>query len=217
MNASLKYTSVASSTILVGTMGESDADMTAMLWADMPRLCNRLLYADHRPILSYREAHGNEDHRRNHQASLGITLPNATPNALPRHSSFIGIALVSLSDTSPTTPSPGDTTPSDADVHRAPLWGDLLALLSALIGASYLVLFKHRVRDEARLDVRLLFGLMGLVNSVSLLPLGLLLHVVGAERFVVPAGTRAALAVLTGVRTPPLSCMGGVLMARRWA
>ncbi|KIP09015.1 hypothetical protein PHLGIDRAFT_58180, partial [Phlebiopsis gigantea 11061_1 CR5-6] len=104
-----------------------------------------------------------------------------------------GIALVSWSDTSPaaaTSPAP------DADFARAPLWGDFLALVAAVIGALYLVLFKHHVRDEARLDMRLLFGLFGLFNLLWSWPIGVALHLAGVERFALPEARRTVLALL---------------------
>ena len=114
--------------------------------------------------------------------------------------SFIGVVLVSISDSSSDDNSATSSSPpSDKHTNPAPILGDLLALLSAAIAAMYLVLFKRRVRDESRVDMRLLFGFMGTLNGVCMLPVGLLLHLLRAERFGLPGNARAVLAILTGV------------------
>ncbi|GJE94722.1 DMT family transporter [Phanerochaete sordida] len=111
--------------------------------------------------------------------------------------SFVGVVLVSVSDGSSSgTPAAAPAAHTDP----APVLGDAIALLGALICALYMVLFKRRVRDEARVDMRLFFGLMGALNAVGMLPVGLLLHLVGAERLAWP-GAHVALVIAAGVAT----------------
>lgn len=113
--------------------------------------------------------------------------------------SFVGVVLVSVSDGSSGS---SEATASSTDTHTnpAPVLGDIIALVGAAVCALYMVLFKRRVRDESRVDMRLMFGCMGAVNGVCMLPVGLLLHVLHVERLELPSG-RAVLAVSVGMAT----------------
>ncbi|EKM53658.1 uncharacterized protein PHACADRAFT_198080 [Phanerochaete carnosa HHB-10118-sp] len=113
--------------------------------------------------------------------------------------SFIGVILVSISDSSPGSTEVGASSSTDAHTDPAPILGDLLALVGAAIGALYLVLFKRRVRDESRVNTRLMFGFIGALISVSMLPVGLLLHLLHVERFALPSGGSVVFALLTSM------------------
>jgi solute carrier family 35, member F5 len=113
-------------------------------------------------------------------------------------SSFIGVILVSVSDSSAASP---DEIPSAIPLARKqPLVGDVLALLSALFYAFYVTLLKARIGDEDRIDMQLFFGFVGLFNIIGLWPVGLLLHLTGAEPFELPKGNKVVGAVLINVR-----------------
>jgi len=122
--------------------------------------------------------------------------------------SFLGILLVSLGDTSRSAstnvvlllrslashPS-AVSVPEDHPSISNPLLGDSLALLSALFYALYVTLLKVRIRTESRIDMQLFFGFVGLFNILSLWPIGIILHVTGAEKFELPTGRDAWVAV----------------------
>ncbi|KAI0257600.1 hypothetical protein BJV78DRAFT_1293586 [Lactifluus subvellereus] len=117
--------------------------------------------------------------------------------------SFVGVVLVSLSDsdTPPVSrPSPAPTTgltkPSALERGNLSLLGDSLALLSALFYAFYVILLKVRIRSESRIDMQLFFGFVGLFNTVACWPLGVVLHYTGVERFELPTSSRAVAGLL---------------------
>ncbi|GAA5878806.1 hypothetical protein JCM16303_007190 [Sporobolomyces ruberrimus] len=110
--------------------------------------------------------------------------------------SILGVAVVSLNDSHvalpPTAPSPPlDPSKRPPFTHPAfshPLLGDLLALISALAYAAYVLLLKVQIRSEARVSMTLFFGFVGLWNIVLLWPVGVVLHFTGIEVFEVPRG-----------------------------
>ncbi|KAL6310061.1 hypothetical protein BKA93DRAFT_757375 [Sparassis latifolia] len=115
--------------------------------------------------------------------------------------SFSGVVLVSLSDSSqpqPSGPLPSIVSRRDSSstFASAPMLGDSLALLSALFYALYVILLKVRIRSESRIDMQLFFGFVGLFNILSCWPIGLVLHFTGIERFELPHSTRAIVALL---------------------
>ncbi|KAI0094984.1 hypothetical protein BDY19DRAFT_915760 [Irpex rosettiformis] len=114
--------------------------------------------------------------------------------------SFGGVVLVSLSDSSEaqgTPPSSGN--PVNVAFGRAPIVGDSLALLSAFVYAMYVTFLKVRVREESRVDMQLFFGFVGLFNIVACLPIGLFLHVIHMERFTIPSSKRAVVGILVNM------------------
>jgi solute carrier family 35, member F5 len=113
------------------------------------------------------------------------------------YSSFIGVLLVSLSDSSASVPTTS-TLAAPAHVAR-PLLGDLLALLSALFYACYVTLLKVRIGDESRIDMQRFFGFVGLFNIIGLWPLGVVLHLLGVEPFEFPHGRRVLAAIVVNV------------------
>ncbi|GAA5981806.1 hypothetical protein JCM5350_005734 [Sporobolomyces pararoseus] len=112
--------------------------------------------------------------------------------------SILGVAVVSLNDSHvaplpPTAPSPplDPSRPPPPFAHPAfshPLLGDVLALLSAVAYAAYVLLLKVQIRSEARVSMTLFFGFVGLWNILFMWPVGVLLHFTGVERFEVPKG-----------------------------
>lgn len=119
------------------------------------------------------------------------------------HSSFIGVVLVSVSDSiSPADDAPSQSQP-DISARSIPIAtaaiGDGLALLSAIFYALYVILLKVRIKEESRIDMQLFFGFVGLFNVLMLWPIGLLLHFTGAEPLEFPHGRKAWIAVLVNV------------------
>lgn len=76
-----------------------------------------------------------------------------------------------------------------------PVLGDFLALLSALFYALYVVFLKVQIREESRIDMQLFFGFVGLFNICLSWPMGVVLHLVGIERFEIPH-TRNAITII---------------------
>ncbi|KAF9507773.1 hypothetical protein BS47DRAFT_1366447 [Hydnum rufescens UP504] len=70
---------------------------------------------------------------------------------------------------------------------RRPLLGDILALLSAIFYAFYVILLKVRIQDESRVNMRLFFGFVGLFNVLCMWPIGFLLHWTKLEPFRLPS------------------------------
>ncbi|KAF5374793.1 hypothetical protein D9758_000163 [Tetrapyrgos nigripes] len=106
--------------------------------------------------------------------------------------SFLGVVLVSLSDSSQ---SKEDATPTSYIASQSAL-GDFLALLSALFYSLYVILLKVRIRSESRIDTKLFFGFVGLFNIAFLWPIGLVLHLTGVERLELPSTQKAVGALL---------------------
>lgn len=122
--------------------------------------------------------------------------------------SFSGVVLVSLSDSKRGSPRGGTSgAPGVSEVGRFifgeeysnPLFGDSLALLSAVFFAAYTILFKVKVGQESRIDMVLFFGLLGLCVVVLLWPIGLILHLTGVEPFELPTDRRAISGILVNV------------------
>ena len=122
--------------------------------------------------------------------------------------SFIGLLLVTHSDSMISTASTvvaSLTTDGTTLPDRRPknaLLGDGLALLSAICYAVYVILLKVKIEDEERVDMQLFFGyvrslsllgarsshssFVGLFNTVFLLPVIPILHILDIESFHLP-------------------------------
>ena len=85
------------------------------------------------------------------------------------------------------------------DEYSNPLWGDILALSSAMFYAFYVTLLKVKIRHESRINMQLFFGFVGLLNVLSLWPLGLILHYTGVEKFELPSKGEAIGGLLVNV------------------
>lgn len=108
--------------------------------------------------------------------------------------SFGGVVLVSLSDSSSgQVPEP---TANIQSFNVLAVVGDILALLSALFYAMYLILLKVKIKEESRIDMQLFFGYVGLFNIVLCWPIGLLLHWFGVEDLELPDTKHAVVAIL---------------------
>jgi solute carrier family 35 protein F5 len=114
--------------------------------------------------------------------------------------SFVGVILVAISDGSPDG-DPDAIGPSI--IYKAatslPVLGDFLALMSAVFYAFYVVFLKVQIREESRIDMQLFFGFVGLFNIVLSWPIGVILHLVGIERFEVPTTHNAIVIILLNV------------------
>jgi solute carrier family 35, member F5 len=89
--------------------------------------------------------------------------------------------------------------PSNSQQGNLSLFGDSLALLSALFYAFYVILLKVRIRSESRIDMQLFFGFVGLFNTLACWPIGVILHFTGVERFELPTSGRALVGLLANV------------------
>jgi len=111
--------------------------------------------------------------------------------------SFIGVVLISLSDSnkpiSPLFARLAENIPVDASRR---LLGDGLALISSMFYAIYVILLKVRIGDESRVDMTLFFGFVGLVNILSCWPVGIVLHLVGLEKFELPSTQKQMIALV---------------------
>ncbi|KAI0331943.1 hypothetical protein GY45DRAFT_1400890 [Cubamyces sp. BRFM 1775] len=114
--------------------------------------------------------------------------------------SFVGVVLVSLSDSSQSEPA-GPPAPTTGTSHlpSMPIVGDALALFSALFYALYVTLLKVRIRSEDRIDMQVFFGFVGLFNILACWPIGVLLHLTGVEPFQLPYSRKAVMALLVNM------------------
>jgi len=111
--------------------------------------------------------------------------------------SFGGVALVSLSDSSS---SPGPTSTANAQsINLVAILGDILALLSALFYALYMIFLKVQIKEESRIDMQLFFGYVGLFNILLWWPVALLLHWLGVESLEFPSTNETVMAILVNV------------------
>jgi len=115
--------------------------------------------------------------------------------------SFIGVIVVSLSDSESKQPSgpASHPKPQQARVHSRATLGDVLALISALFYAMYVILLKVRIKSESRIDMQLFFGFVGLFNILICWPIGLVLHLARVEIFELPPSGKVMTAVLVNM------------------
>ncbi|KAI6142983.1 hypothetical protein BKA82DRAFT_4187385 [Pisolithus tinctorius] len=109
--------------------------------------------------------------------------------------SFGGVVLVSFSDSSQ---DPGPYS-MPGPFHLLLVIGDILALLSALLYAIYMILLKVKIREESRIDMQLFFGFVGLFNIFLCWPIGLLLHIFGVERLELPNTRQTLVAIIVNM------------------
>lgn len=112
--------------------------------------------------------------------------------------SFTGSVLVSLADNSEASGKSISEIPSLTSVHSRPqaIFGDFLALGSALFYALYVVLLKVRIGEESRINMQLFFGFVGVFNILGFWPIGVLLHYTKLEVFEPPGSKKALYAIL---------------------
>ncbi|KAG2350483.1 hypothetical protein BDR05DRAFT_954580 [Suillus weaverae] len=110
---------------------------------------------------------------------------------------FVGVILVAISDGSPDDqPDAMGSSMIYKAVTSLPVLGDFLALISAIFYALYVVFLKVQIREESRIDMQLFFGFVGLFNIVLSWPMGIILHLVGMERFEIPRTHNAIVIIL---------------------
>jgi solute carrier family 35 protein F5 len=115
--------------------------------------------------------------------------------------SFVGVILVSLSDTN-SNQAAGPTlrpTLQNTSINSRATLGDILALISAVFYAIYVILLKVRIKSESRIDMQLFFGFVGLFNIIACWPIGVVLHLSGIEVFELPQSREALSAIVINV------------------
>lgn len=90
--------------------------------------------------------------------------------------------------------------------------GNALSLISALCYAVYVILLKVRIKEEYRIDMQLFFGFVGLFNILSCWPVGLILHLTGAEVLELPHTKQAVYAIIINVRCIVLCLFAKILL-----
>jgi solute carrier family 35 protein F5 len=110
--------------------------------------------------------------------------------------------IVSLSDSGMKQPAGPALHPTTQQmiVNSRAILGDMLALVSALFYAMYVILLKVRIKSESRIDMQLFFGFVGLLNIIACWPIGFILHITGAEVFELPTSRKALSALFINVR-----------------
>ena len=117
--------------------------------------------------------------------------------------SLAGIILISSVDiTSNNDKNRGDFPHKS---HKELAIGDALAFGSALLYGVYTTVMKKRIDDEARVDMPLFFGFVGLFNLVTLLPGFFIVHFAGIETFQLPPTRRITTIVLVNSATSLVS------------
>lgn len=109
---------------------------------------------------------------------------------------FVGVILVAVSDgSSDHQPDAMGSSIFYKAANSLPVLGDFLALMSAVFYALYVVFLKVQIREESRIDMQLFFGFVGLFNIFLSWPMGVILHLVGTERFEIPP-THSAIVII---------------------
>lgn len=72
---------------------------------------------------------------------------------------------------------------STEDIGNSPILGDLLSLCGSILYGLYTVLLKKKIPNEDRVDTMLFFGFVGLINTICLIPLFPVFHILGIESF----------------------------------
>ncbi|KAI9831332.1 MAG: hypothetical protein M1819_005106 [Sarea resinae] len=117
--------------------------------------------------------------------------------------SMAGIVLVSTMDLNGENDKDRGSFPHKS--HRQVAIGDAMACVGAIMYGFYSILMKKRIGDEARVNMPLFFGLVGLFNVLLLWPGFVILHLLGEEKFQLPPTGRVWLIVLTNSATSLLS------------
>lgn len=91
--------------------------------------------------------------------------------------------------------------PADAAWDASGVTGDVLALMSAAASGVYMVLLPVCVPEGEAVHMASLFGMMGLVCTLALLPLFPLLHFGGVESFELPPTRSATITLLVNAAT----------------
>lgn len=120
--------------------------------------------------------------------------------------SFIGIMLVTKSDSQRVYKAPGHGIPSLEmglgllqEEYQSPwvtMVGNILALSGAFLYGVYSTLLKKRVKDETRINMKIFFGFVGLFNIIFLWPSLILFHFMGWETFQIPKNSHVIIIVV---------------------
>lgn len=173
INASLNYTTVASSTIIASTSGFFTLGIGALFGVE------RFTIGKMMSVVS---------------CFLGVILVSRS-DSQPSVTSFVDPSLMtlesSLSSTTVQTPQP--------------LFGDTLALISALFYAFYVVFLKVKVEVESRVHMQLFLGFVGLFDLLTCWPVGIVLHWTGIEIFEFPGSRTQWLTLIANMAILVLS------------
>lgn len=124
-----------------------------------------------------------------------------------------GVVLVTVTDAerkkpselaaSPSTPygasSNSTETPAPPPSRGATVLGDMLSLLSAVAYGVYATALDRMIPDHRVVSTPMFFGFVGALNALLLWPVGILLSLVGVERFVMPSSEEALALVANGL------------------
>lgn len=102
--------------------------------------------------------------------------------------SFTGIVLISTVDLSGSTDKNRGSFP-----HKSPsdiAMGDALALASAVMYGVYSITVKKKVGDEGRVNIFIFFGFVGVFSMMLFWPGFVILHFTGVETFELPSTKR---------------------------
>lgn len=168
---------------------------------------DRVLYPCNRPIISGGETKPHQNRCCGHKVTVEALFRFVL---LIHQSSFIGVILVSLSPSKQPAHIIPHTLVSAGAVSHV-IIGNILALISALFYALYVILLKVSIKAEYRIDMQLFFGFVGLFNIVFLWPLGLMLHLTGGEIFELPHTKKAVYAIALNVRSIALRLFAKLL------
>ena len=114
--------------------------------------------------------------------------------------SMLGISLTSIIDVFGDSDKSRGSFPHKSSTEIA--LGDLLALISAILYGLYTTLMKKRAGSEARIDLLLFFGFVGLFNMVILFPGLFIVHYTGIESFELPPTKRITSIILVSMQKP---------------
>ncbi|KAI3406185.2 hypothetical protein KGF56_001027 [Candida oxycetoniae] len=106
--------------------------------------------------------------------------------------SFAGVLIVTKVDTAEDNPNNGQNTSI-----LLILWGNLLAIIGAVIYGIYTILLKFKItipnsHKEKNLNTHLFFGFVGLVCLLGFWPILIILHFTGVEKFSLPQSSSMA-------------------------
>lgn len=107
---------------------------------------------------------------------------------------LLGISLTSIVDILGDTDQNRGSFPHKSHVQIA--FGDVLALISAILYGLYTTLMKKKAGNEARINLLLFFGFVGFFNMIILFPGLFVLHYTGVERFELPPTGRITAIVM---------------------
>lgn len=113
--------------------------------------------------------------------------------------SLLGILLTSFVDVFGNNDQSRGSFPHKSHVQIAV--GDLLALLSAILYGLYTTLMKKRAVNEARINVLLFFGFVGIFTMITLSPGFFILHYTGVEQFELPPTRKITTIVLVSSKS----------------